>query len=242
MMPSPWGSRRSITAWAKARPIQKMPSSVTAIPPTLGRRWASVRANSTGREATAASSTWRPAHRRGRRRAAPRARSAPRGARGGRARTSQRARACRPQPSANTPSAKIRPPSITMNSANAIAGSAASTRAARSERPGGGRRALRRPAASSRLIARRRSVAAGAELREGLLEHLAGEVGPELLAEDKLGVGGLPEQVVGEAPLAARADDQVGVVHLRRVEAAAELLFGLRPEALGGVENLRAPP
>ena len=38
------------------------------------------------------------------------------------------------QPSANSPSAKIRPPSITMNSAKAIAGTAAISRALRSER------------------------------------------------------------------------------------------------------------
>ena len=38
------------------------------------------------------------------------------------------------QPSTNSPSANTRPPSITMNRAKAIAGTAASSRAPRSER------------------------------------------------------------------------------------------------------------
>src|SRR6187200_3062183 len=57
------------------------------------------------------------------------------------------------------------------------------------------------------------------------LEGLAGEVRPELVAEDELGVGRLPQQVVARAPLAARADDEVGVVHLGGVEEAPEGLL-----------------
>src|SRR5271165_4483356 len=160
-------------------------------------------------------------------------------------------------PSTNIPSANTTPPSITRNSATAIAGIAASTRAPRSEpgsrrlplrlprlRDGGRRPALRRsgrvaggdcaarapPGVCGPLDISSRSsptepASALGVLRERLLERLAREVRPQLLAEHQLRVRGLPQQVVGQAPLAARADDQVGVVHLRRVQACAELLF-----------------
>ncbi len=57
-MPSPCGSWRSITAWASARPIQKIPSSVIASPATEGRGWRRVSRNSSGSAATVASSTF----------------------------------------------------------------------------------------------------------------------------------------------------------------------------------------
>ncbi len=41
------------------------------------------------------------------------------------------------------------------------------------------------------------AAAAVVELGQGLLEGFSCEVGPELVAEHELGVGGLPEQVVG---------------------------------------------
>ena len=66
------------------------------------------------------------------------------------------------------------------------------------------------------------------------------EVGPELVAEDELRVGALPEQVVGDPLLAAGADQQVGVVHLGRVQALAELLLVPALERRGGVEDLGA--
>src|SRR4029077_14587300 len=75
------------------------------------------------------------------------------------------------------------------------------------------------------------------ELDERLLQRLAREVRPQLVAKHELRVGRLPQQVVGEPLLAARADDQVGIVHLTRIQAGAELLFGLAVEAAGGVED-----
>src|SRR6476646_9534196 len=144
-------------------------------------------------------------------------------------------------PSAISASAKISPPSITMNRANAIAGSAASTRAFSSER-GRSRAARRRRTAGPPRVRRadalrRRPLSwrapgvcgppairppsaaaepapAVGELGQRLLQRGAREVRPQLVAEDELGVGRLPQQVIGQAPLAARADDQVGVVHL----------------------------
>ena len=47
------------------------------------------------------------------------------------------------------------------------------------------------------------------------------EVGPERVGEDVFGVRGLPEEEVRDAPLARRADHEVGVRHLGLVEAAA---------------------
>src|SRR5207248_4185225 len=149
-------------------------------------------------------------------------------------------------PSANSPKTNTRPPSITRNSATAIAGSAVSTRALSSE---GSRRRPRRRRRAGRAAADRRlgtargrlarrmpcgvpgslaisgrsspaeSPPARGELGERLLERLAGEIWPQLVAEDQLRVGRLPQPVVGQAALAARADDQVRGVHLGRVQA-----------------------
>ena len=45
------------------------------------------------------------------------------------------------------------------------------------------------------------------------------EVGPEAVGDEDLGVGDLPEQEVRDALLARGADDEVGVGHVRGVEA-----------------------
>src|ERR1700691_4805698 len=80
-------------------------------------------------------------------------------------------------------------------------------------RSDGGRRRSWLEAIARSLPAAIAAPAAGI-LGERLLEGRAGEDGPELVAEDELGVGRLPQEVVGEPLLAAGADDQVGVVHL----------------------------
>src|SRR5271163_3376341 len=180
-------------------------------------------------------------------------------------------------PSTSIPSVNTSPPSITRNSATAMAGTAASTRAPRSEPDASRlrRRRRRRPrparwasraSAARRADARSRAgslapagvcgpicewslaisrpssptepAAALGVLRQRLLERLATEVGPQLLAEHQLGVSRLPQQVVGQPPLAAGTDDQVGVVHLGRVQACAKLLFARAREAAGSVEDL----
>src|SRR5205085_10746703 len=76
------------------------------------------------------------------------------------------------------------------------------------------------------------------ELLQALLECLAREVVPQRVAEDELGVVTLPEQEVRAAPLAARADDQIGVVHLGRVQVGAEILLALPGECTRGVDDL----
>ena len=67
---------------------------------------------------------------------------------------------------------------------------------------------------------RRRTGAAGRVRLERLAQVLLAEVGPERVHEDELGVGELPEQEVRDPQLARRADEQVRVGHLRRVEVA----------------------
>src|SRR5207302_3157285 len=166
--------------------------------------------------------------------------------RAGRARSYIAYSSCRQtHPKTNSPRAKSEPPTMTRNKASAIAGRAASTRAPRSERfsrrawpPAGAPRAR---AAISGPSPPAESAAALRELSERLLECLAREVGPELVPEHELGIGRLPQQVVGQALLAACADDQIGVVHLRRIQAGAELLFARAAEAARGVEDLGAP-
>src|SRR5258706_8535143 len=51
------------------------------------------------------------------------------------------------------------------------------------------------------------------------------EVGPEDRCRPVLAVGGLPDQEVREPPLAAGADDQVGVGHAARREVLADRLL-----------------
>ena len=58
---------------------------------------------------------------------------------------------------------------------------------------------------------------------DGFEQMDAAKVGPEAVGDEDLGVGDLPEQEVGDALLAAGADDEVGVGHVRGVEGAAML-------------------
>jgi hypothetical protein len=85
------------------------------------------------------------------------------------------------------------------------------------------------------------AASAGGELGERLFERHTREVGPQLVAEDELGVGRLPQEVVGEAALSARADDDLGVMHLGGVEELSEVLLLAALEGAGSVEDLRPP-
>src|SRR4051812_22990427 len=73
-----------------------------------------------------------------------------------------------------------------------------------------------------------------------LLEVGAREVRPQDLGEVELAVGRLPHQEVRDPLLAAGADHQIRIMHLRRVEQLAERLLATARVALGGVEDLRA--
>src|SRR6188472_1312449 len=91
------------------------------------------------------------------------------------------------------------------------------------------------------------SAAARILLDRGLQARLA-EVGPERLVEDELRVGRLPEQEVRDSLLARRADHEVGIAQLRRVQARRERVLGdvlgtetLGDEASSGVHELRTP-
>src|SRR5581483_931157 len=85
--------------------------------------------------------------------------------------------------------------------------------------PRGGREA---PDASPVPSAPPEPAPAGGKLFEALLERASREIGPQLVAKHELGVGALPEQVVGDPLLAAGSDDQVGVVHVGGVQLRAE--------------------
>src|SRR3954469_2828199 len=152
-------------------------------------------------------------------------------------------------PSTIRATVKTMPPAATMTTAKMIAGIATAMRLTRSEP------VLRRAARvvrRSEAVGRRRRGAggtsapseapgAGRELVERLLERLARVVGPQLVAEDELRVGRLPEQEVGHALLAAGPHDDVRVVHLGRVEERAQRLLPAAGVALRGVDDLRAP-
>src|SRR4029077_10035620 len=77
------------------------------------------------------------------------------------------------------------------------------------------------------------------ELAQRPLERLAVEVRPQLLREHQLRIGTLPEQIVGDPLLAAGSDQEVGIVHIGRVEVATELLLGVPLEVSRRVDDLR---
>ena len=74
------------------------------------------------------------------------------------------------------------------------------------------------------------------------LERLAREVRPQLVGEDELRVGALPQQVVAQPLLAARADDEVRVVHLRRVEQPPEVASSPPPSKRAAASRISARP
>src|SRR5215210_5044633 len=131
------------------------------------------------------------------------------------------------------PSVHTRPPWSTMTRAKKIAGIATTMRGARSEPAPRCRRAaiaLTPPEAAP----------AGRVVVEALLERFAREIRPELVAEDELGIGELPQQVVRDAELAARSDQKVGIVHVGCVEVAPEVLLGVTREGSRCVDDLRS--
>src|ERR1700712_2940518 len=113
-------------------------------------------------------------------------------------------------PSRTRPPTKNQPPASTMNSAKAIAGTAATMRAPSSEPPErrGARRARCRGGGGTRSAAPVAPRATGV-LGEAALERGTVEVGPQFVAHDELRVGALPQQVVAHALLAAGSDDEV---------------------------------
>src|ERR1700754_4805001 len=130
------------------------------------------------------------------------------------------------------------PPATVIAIVTAIQGSATAAVAAVSAPAGAPARASRRRTVRpSRACSEAPLAAAEGAQRVG--EGVAAEVGPELVAEDDLRVGALPEQVVGGALLAAGADQEVWIVHLGRVQVAAELLLGVPLEVSRRVDDLR---
>src|SRR5581483_12435358 len=66
---------------------------------------------------------------------------------------------------------------------------------------------------------------AALELAHRFEEVLAPEVGPQHVGEHQLAVGQLPQQEVGDAELARRADHEVGVGHVGQVQARPDRLL-----------------
>src|SRR5213076_1917326 len=91
----------------------------------------------------------------------------------------------------------------------------------------------------SRLLPRPEPPLTSRVLIERSSEILHLEIRPQPLREHELRVRGLPEQVVRQAPLAARPDEDLGVVHLGRVEQLRELLLVASLEAPRGIDDLR---
>src|SRR6478609_311306 len=73
-------------------------------------------------------------------------------------------------------------------------------------------------------------------LRDGTLQVVPREVGPEPLEKDKLGIGALPEQDIADALLAAGADQEIGIGYAGGIEEALELVL----VDLAGIDDLGA--
>src|SRR3954465_15341219 len=88
----------------------------------------------------------------------------------------------------------------------------------------------------------------GRERGDGVVELLGGEVRPERLRDIELGVGDLPQEEVRDPHLPARADHEIHLWYLWRVEIRGEgglvHLLGLETvldHAPGSVHYLRPP-
>src|SRR6185312_1324029 len=102
----------------------------------------------------------------------------------------------------------------------------------RSKSPGSATRQSAGSLSSESLSLRRQAAVPAVALLEvldGRGEVLLAEVGPENGGDVQLGVGGLPEQEVGDAHLAGGADHQVELRKMSGIEAAADrfLIDGL---------------
>src|SRR5712691_67689 len=87
------------------------------------------------------------------------------------------------------------------------------------------------PATASRTRARDEAAEpalASAEFENGVLERGAVEIGPIDRHEHELAVRRLPHQEIGQALLAAGADDEIGIGHVGRIEIEGERLGGDR--------------
>ena len=91
--------------------------------------------------------------------------------------------------------------------------------------------ASRRPGRHRRHLAE--ATLARLELLDRRAQVLGAVVGPIDVLEDQLGVGALPEQEVGQPPLVAGADDQVGRRRRRRWKAGARRAASSRSAGAG---------
>ena len=147
-------------------------------------------------------------------------------------------------PRAISPSAKIRPPWKTIKIANAAAGIATSDPAPRSDRrrsPARGRPGAVLPRALTSLpppepaLRRWYSSSAASNSSRSKSGHSSSE-------KYELRVGALPQQEVREPLLAAGADDQLGVVHVGRVEACCGTPLRRRPRSARAACRISARP
>src|SRR6266702_3798230 len=66
---------------------------------------------------------------------------------------------------------------------------------------------------------------AALEFENRAVERARPEIRPEVGRDPELGVGDLPQEEVGDPHLSARADEEIGIGHVRRVERSAHVLL-----------------
>src|SRR5918992_4869645 len=80
----------------------------------------------------------------------------------------------------------------------------------------------RRPPARETASSAAEAAAAARVLDERLPQVAFAEVGPERVDEDELRIGELPEEEVGNAQLAGRANEEIRLGHLRRIQPRSD--------------------
>src|SRR6188508_2682147 len=91
-----------------------------------------------------------------------------------------------------------------------------------------------------RLRARQAETAlATRERDERVFEVLNAEIGPQRLADVKLGIREIPEKEVADAVITARADEEVGVGHVAQLQLPAKTAFVDRVDGQRAAGHLR---
>ena len=76
--------------------------------------------------------------------------------------------------------------------------------------------------------------------------HVGGrKIGPKLVGKIQFGIGGLPEQEIGDAKIAARTDDHIGIAAFGGIQGIGYILLGdgglsVGNEAIEGVRQFGA--
>ena len=73
-----------------------------------------------------------------------------------------------------------------------------------------------------------KSAVTAEEIQNRLIQLLFGKIGPKRFGEIKFRICGLPQKKIGDAGIAARSDDEIGISRFRGVHRGSEIRLGDR--------------